>query len=90
MEQRLIDVNSLVKEFDDMGQEIDVLYVLLIIGRQKTVNAVPVVRCGECRRAIPFSVAGNRDEFCYCDLFDATMTRKDFCSYGERKEKTDE
>lgn len=49
-----------------------------------------LVQCGECRRAIPFSVAGNRDAFCHCDLFDATMTRKDFCSYGERKEKTDE
>lgn len=46
-----------------------------------------LVRCGECRRAIPFSAAGNRDAFCHCDLFDATMTRKDYCSYGERKEK---
>ena len=46
-----------------------------------------LVRCGECRRAIPFSVAGNRDAFCHCDLFDVTMTRNDFCNYGERKEK---
>lgn len=49
-----------------------------------------LVTCGDCRRAIPFSVAGNRDALCHCDLFDATMMRKDFCSYGERKEKTDE
>ena len=46
-----------------------------------------LVRCGECRKAIPFSVSGNRDAFCHCDLFDATMTRNDFCCYGERKEK---
>lgn len=54
------------------------------------ISVKELVRCGDCRRAIPFSVAGNRDAFCHCDLFDATMTRKDFCSYGERKEKTDE
>lgn len=57
-----------------------------IINDAPTIDAVQVVRCGECRRAIPFSVAGNRDAFCHCDLFDATMTRKDFCSYGERKD----
>lgn len=63
----------------------------LSIGRQaKCPIKGELVRCGECRRAIPFSVAGNRDALCHCDLFDATMMRKDFCSYGERKEKTDE
>lgn len=46
-----------------------------------------LVRCGECRRAILFSCAGNRNTLCHCNLFDATMKRTDFCNYGERKEK---
>lgn len=40
---RLIDANELAKEFDDIGQDIDVLDVLLIIERQKSIDAVPVV-----------------------------------------------
>ena len=85
---RLIDADALREKWLCLqGHDFSPSSFVYSIDNAPTIDAVQVVRCGECRRAIPFSVAGNRDAFCHCDLFDATMTRKDYCSYGERKEK---
>ena len=40
-----------------------------------TIDAVPVVRCGECSKPI--------DD---CPFKDHVMLKTDFCSYGERKD----
>jgi hypothetical protein len=53
-----------------------------------TIDAVPVVRCGECKHA------ANDTEYCqkhnkiYCTHFaiDRIVGKSDFCSCGERKE----
>lgn len=50
-----------------------------------TVDAVPVVRCRECKHRDP------EDKKCDCGCWHIPFTTKDddFCSYGERKENDD-
>lgn len=58
---------------------------LRCIEQAPTVDAVPVVRCRECRFDIP------RDDGsfgCYRNFMDY-HNPEDFCSYGERKEGAD-
>ena len=57
-----------------------------VIDRQPTIDAVPVVRCRECKHCDP--------ENYHCDHpmgTAAPLRRKpdDFCSYGKRKEGAD-
>jgi hypothetical protein len=77
-EKRLIDANALVWSIGigDDGKQF--FYVKAEnIDNAPTVDAVEVVRCGECR---------------YCDTADCPMSgspgrvsASDFCSYGERR-----
>ena len=58
-------------------------YATLILREATTVDAVPVIRCRECKHCDP--------ENYHCDhpmSTSAPLSRKldDFCSYGERKE----
>lgn len=53
------------------------------IKEQPTVDAVPVVRCGECEHRKPPTD--------YCEKLCKAYVPDDFyCKYGERKEKCDE
>ena len=83
---RLIDAHSakealeytLVGDAASMAQR--------VIDRQPTIDAVPVVRCRECKHCDP--------ENYHCDhpLGTAAPLRRkpdDFCSYGKRKEGAD-
>ena len=83
---RLIDAHSakealeytLVGDAASMAQR--------VIDRQPTIDAVPVVRCRECKHCDP--------ENYHCDHpmgTAAPLRRKpdDFCSYGKRKEGAD-
>ena len=84
---RLIDANKLI-DFIDVGHlrhpgelcysEVDVANLLL---HAPTVDAVPVVRCRECKYhnkpPCPMRLSFNWTE------------DDDFCSYGERKEGAD-
>ena len=61
-------------------------YAMLILREAPTVDAVPVVRCRECKHCDP--------ENYHCDHpmgTAAPLRRKpdDFCSYGERKDGAD-
>ena len=68
-----------------------------MIGHEKpTVDAVPVVRCGECKRRYKPMDDDLRNEI-WCEFIGSTMRKDDFCSYGcadgERKDgerRTDE
>ena len=51
----------------------------------QTVDAVPVVRCRECKYHEDTSVT----EYEHCFLLSKTVRYNDFCSYGERKEGAD-
>ena len=80
MMARLIDAKQLEKQVKQafgtlnpvlMGQ------MLRWIRKQQTVDAVPVVRCGQCKF----------DNLCCRNVGkDGKRTKDDFCSYGEWKE----
>lgn len=66
--------------------------IVMLINQADTVDAVPVVRCGECR----FSRGVRPDDGCYPDCImcenedmhatiPAPVYVTDFCSYGKRK-----
>lgn len=86
---RLIDADAVKFNFqygrDDNG-------ILLVpfrdakkaIEAAKTVDAVPVVRCKDCKYLVDAVV--NSNGFLICDISDMEITPEDFCSYGERKE----
>ena len=83
---RLIDANALISYIDECSQEsrfrVHYGYAKSFIDNAPTVDAVPVVRCRECKHCDP--------ENYHCDHpmgTAAPLKRKpdDFCSYGERK-----
>ena len=80
-EKRLIDANALIEEANAEGAYgyVDAKQ----IADAPTVDAVPVVRCRECKHCDP--------ENHHCDHHMGTaapLRRKpdDFCSYGEQKD----
>ena len=48
-----------------------------------TVDAVPVVRCGECSH---YNILGCSEGFGWCEKIDRGVTDGHFCSYGEKME----
>ena len=76
-EKRLIDANALISYIDECSQEsrfrVYYGYAKSFIDDAPTVDAVPVVRCSDCRK---FKTYGCRMVASGYD---------DFCSYGERK-----
>lgn len=53
-----------------------------ILSAAPTVDAVPVVRCKDCKY---YALWTTGEEICFCDLRGMTTHDDDFCSYGERK-----
>ena len=71
-----------------------ILAVRSILHSAKTIDAVPVVRCWECKHWKPSgSKAGNSfSDMEYiggCEFTNYFRRESDFCSYGERKEGAD-
>ena len=62
-------------------------YATLTLRESPTIDAVPVVRCRECKRWERHTEV-NRD-YGGCRRYSSTMRYDDFCSYGERKEGAD-
>ena len=61
--------------------------VIMMIKTAPTVDAVPVVRCRECK----YRFKNNGHDKSGCPIIDANiwMDDDDFCSHGERKEGAD-
>ena len=87
---RLIDADMLLDNLDKIRTSCMTVYgnlagavsgAMKIIDTSHTVDAVPVVKCRECKYR---SKAG-------CPIIDANiwMDDDDFCSHGERKEGAD-
>ena len=85
--KRLIDADALISYIDECSQEgrfrVYYGYAKSFIDDAPTIDAVPVVRCRECKPCDP--------ENYHCDHpmgTAAPLKRKpdDFCSYGERKD----
>ena len=78
---RLIDADALENGFGISDADI---IAKEIIRDAPTVDAVPVVRCLECK----YRFGNNGHSKNGCPIIDANiwMDDDDFCSYGERKE----
>ena len=83
-EKRLIDYYYLAEKIECPGEPLVYWYD---IEAAPTVDAVPVVRCRECR----YRFKNNGHDKSGCPIIDANiwMDDDDFCSHGERKEGAD-
>lgn len=69
-----------------------ILAVRSILHSAKTIDAVPVVRCRECKH---LNVLNRKELYAHCPKTNTVFlpfeldTRKHFCSLGERKEGAD-
>lgn len=63
-------------------------WFLRLIRQSPTIDAVPVVRCQECRYYPTAKV--NEKGFLICPASGMEITETDYCSYGERMDKEDE
>ena len=82
---RLIDADTLM---DEANSDRSYGYVdAKQISEAPTVDAVPVVRCRECK----YRFKNNGHDKSGCPIIDANiwMDDDDFCSHGERKEGAD-
>ena len=83
---RLIDADALLKKMKQTSKYFDVKFD---IEQAPTVDAVEVVRCGECRWASDYG-----EKYLYCQMNRdvngdcRAVSKHGFCSYGERKENT--
>ena len=75
-EKRLIDYYYLAEKIECPGEPLVYWYD---IEAAPTVDAVPVVRCRECR-------SYNKPKTGWCEVHLDREHMDDFCSYGERKE----
>lgn len=86
---RLIDADKLKAEvlswencYNGFSDTYDKAMIIDTIDEQPTIDAVPVVRCGECKWGEELA-----PELIYCDdTIGGVVKRTDFCSYGERSE----
>jgi hypothetical protein len=91
---RLIDADALIKQqYEILGcdpmyyQGLEASksqYLIEFLERAQTVDAVPVVRCKECKYKEQARV--NKKGFLVCPASGMEITDGDFCSYGERRE----
>ena len=92
---RLIDAKQLekqVKEAFETQNPVLMGQMLRWIRKQKTMDAVPVVRCWECKH---LNVVNRKELYAHCPKTNTVFlpfeldTREHFCSLGERKEGAD-
>lgn len=86
---RLIDADGLLRQVEaKKGAYHPTIDILDLISDESTADAVPVVRCKDCaRRGTP--ECGMYYE-CECGQQHTWETDNDYCSFGKRKEKTNE
>nr|DAF00621.1 MAG TPA: hypothetical protein [Caudoviricetes sp.] len=91
---RLIDADAFLERMSHTDRFFGVVFD---INDAPTVDAVPVVRCKDCKHAEPYKrTDGATGYYCHCphNVFEYGDRRKytpvresdDYCSYGEREE----
>ena len=97
--KRMIDANALISYMDECSKEsrfrVYYGYAKSFIDNAPTIDAVPVVRCRECKHWKPTgSKAGNSfSDMEYiggCEFTKYFRRESDFCSYGEQMEDRNE
>ena len=89
-EKRMIDANALISYIDECSKEsrfrVYYGYAKSFIDDAPTVDAVPAVRCRDCKH-----FKRNLENDTYCSSVNGLTDPQedDFCSYGERKEGAD-
>lgn len=93
---RLIDANALISYMDECSKEsrfrVYYGYAKSFIDDAPTIDAVPVVRCRECKH---LNVVNRKELYANCPKTNTVFlpfeldTREHFCSLGERKEGAD-
>ena len=92
---RPIDAKQLEKQVKEVFETINPVLMgqmLQWIRKQKTIDAVPVVRCRECKH---LNVVNRKELYAHCPKTNTVFlpfeldTREHFCSLGERKEGAD-
>ena len=84
---RLIDADALIKSYDlhiVIGAGDNICIDIADIAKAPTVDAVPVVRCKDCKYWVEEKELGM-----FCGCWGGMLTsckQDDFCSYGERKD----
>lgn len=80
---RLIDADAIRREIDccDFDSQTDKLTICQQISEAPTIDAVPVVRCRECR-------SYNKPRLGWCSVHLDREGPDDFCSYGEMEVAT--
>lgn len=85
---RLIDADKFILALMDASlSSVDEDTILDLVDSIPTVDAVPVVRCKDCKH---YALWADGRAMFHCDKHDCTMYDDDFCSYGERKENDHE
>ena len=83
---RLIDADALKEGLKEkmFGHSFERIFVSSVVDSEPTIDAVPAVRCRECKHRKDDDMFG----MIWCNLDSCTKRVKqdDFCSYGNRKE----
>ena len=88
---RLIDADALKEGLKEkmFGQPFERIFVSSVVDSEPTIDAVPVVRCRECKH---LNVVNRKELYARCPKTNTVFlpfeldTREHFCSLGERKE----
>lgn len=98
---RLIDADAILKADENSdkalvlgsGKALEIAYALLKkkVEDATTVDAVPVVRCKDCKHKGWVQEPCHGKSVDYCKIWDCTLRNLEatFCSYGERKDGED-
>lgn len=80
---RLIDADALKR----IAQEYGFTFVdFQALDNAPTIDAVPVVRCKDCKHNMTEVHSTEYGRFIACEIFSKRHSFDDFCSYGERKD----
>lgn len=98
---RLIDADDILKADENSdkaivlgsGKSLEIAYALLKkkVADAPTVDAVPVVRCKDCKHKGWVQEPCHGRSVDYCKVWDCTLRNLEttFCSYGKRKDGND-
>lgn len=91
---KLIYADSAINEisrFDGYLDDDMIFRLQLALKKLPAIDAVPVIRCNDCKFYVEHSLFGVTQGWCerLCDEFDRSMARgtekDDFCSHGKKK-----